>query len=96
MGGTMIYRYLTAEYVDWLKLNEVPFIDVQPYAGCVNEHAPYYSHAYPTGVVLDGLRYVRSRCGRSFDLCAADLFGLEHAKPISVGDAFDENTKLGV
>lgn len=86
------YEYLTASFVDWLRLPELPFVRADTEAAFLTDHeiVPEYSIAFPTGVIYNGLRYVRSRCGKSFDLCDADRFGLEYAKPISVAEAFGE------
>lgn len=89
------YEYLTASFVDWLRLPEVPFVASPATASFVSEDAvkPYHE-AFPTGVVYNGLRYIRSRCGKSFDLCDADRFGLYMAAPISVQEMLDETRRV--
>lgn len=96
----MTYHYLTASYVDWLRLPEVPFtpeMSIGPIAVARKlTHGRSYTDAYPSGVVLDGLRYKRSRDGKSFDLIEADRWALTHAAPVSVADAFSGDRRLHV
>lgn len=94
-----VYEYLTASYVDWLRLDEVPFMASNPTAVFfVGENAAKpsvdYSELFPSGVVYNGLRYVRSRDGKAFDLIDADKWALTHARAASVQEVFDENRRV--